>query len=96
MCGQRLSGSFLKNTEQPIYMSESSGVVLNEAGVPYRVTSSAAALEFPDWNGQRRAPSTLGMDEMLRYCEANLSHVRSFPGWRERRGAGRCRVEFVL
>jgi hypothetical protein len=77
-------------------MNESSEHALNEANVPWRVNSGHEALELPDWSGQRQAPSTLSMDEMLRYCEASLSHVRSFPGWRERRNAGRCRVEFVL
>jgi hypothetical protein len=78
-------------------MSESSEPVLNESPAPYRAAAeSALGLEFPDWSGHRSAPSTLGMDEMLRYCEAMLPHVRSFPSWRERRLAGRCRVEFRL
>ena len=77
-------------------MKKSSQLVLNEAGLPYRTSSRAETLDLPDWSGQRRGPSTLSMDEMLRYCEANLSHVRSFPGWRERRSVGRCSVEFTL
>ncbi len=77
-------------------MSESSKLALNEARPPYGNTNTGEPLELPDWGGQRRAPSSLDMDEMLRYCEANLAHVRSFPGWRERRNAERCRAEFVL
>ncbi len=77
-------------------MSESSKLALNEARPPYGNTPAGEMLELPDWSGQRRVPSSLGMDEMLRYGEANLPRVRSFPGWRERRNTGRCQVEFVL
>lgn len=68
----------------------------NEERQASGLPSQAETLDLPDWTGQRRMASTLGMSEMLRYCEANLPHVRSFPGWRKRRNAGRCQEEFVL
>ena len=77
-------------------MSKLPKPALTETGSPLHSPAGEKPLEFPDWSGQKNAPSTLDMDEMLRYCEANLAHVRSFAGWRERRNAGRCRAEFVL
>ncbi len=77
-------------------MSEFSKPAPGETGSLSHRPEGEKPLELPDWSGQRNAPSTLDMDEMLRYCEANLAHVRSFAGWRERRNSGRCRAEFVL
>lgn len=63
---------------------------------PASETFPAPELEFPDWSGQRRGPTTVSMDDMLRYSESMLPHLRSLPGWRERRLAGHCHVEFNL
>lgn len=77
-------------------MNESSKPAGTEALTAAISERSGVDLEFPDWRGMQPAPATLSMEELLRYCETTFPHLRSFPGWQERRLAGRCRVEFTL
>jgi hypothetical protein len=77
-------------------MNESSKPALDKTAGAGRSEGSPAGLDFPDWSGQVRERHTLSLEEMHRYCEVNLAHLRAFPGWRQRRLADRCGVEFVL
>ncbi|MEO8427378.1 MAG: hypothetical protein ABI651_09730 [Verrucomicrobiota bacterium] len=78
-------------------MKESSESALNEVSAAYRASiDSGLDLEFPDWNGQRVRPSTVTIDQMLRYCEAMMPLVKSKPGHAEARLKSKCDVEFSL
>ena len=78
-------------------MSKSSEPAFPEApNAPAQPAASAVGLEFPDWSGQIERRGHLTMEEMLRYCEANLPHLRSFPGRKQRRLTERCLREFNL
>ena len=78
-------------------MKESSESALNEVSASYQASiDSGLDLEFPDWNGQRNRPSTLTIEQMLRYCEAMMPLVKSRPGRAEVRLKSKCDVEFIL
>ena len=79
---------FTPNLQQP---------AVREIAPEYRSGfDSALDLDFPDWSGQKRAPSTATADDMHRLSEMLLPRITSRPGFDEERLKSRNSVEFIL
>jgi hypothetical protein len=53
-------------------------------------------LELPDGSGFNSHTQRIGLDAMIRFCEANLALFNSRPGAEKRRLREKCNVPFVL
>ncbi|MBI5774470.1 MAG: hypothetical protein HZA89_12090 [Verrucomicrobia bacterium] len=78
-------------------MKNSPAPAPNEPGTPRPAAgASALELEFPDWSGQVRPPSTATADEMHRLSEALLPRLVQQPDFDERRLKAKVSAEFSL
>ena len=79
---------FTPNLQQP---------AVHEIGPEHRSGfDSALDLDFPDWSGQKSAPSTATVDDMHRLSEMLLPRITSRTGFDEERLKSKVTVEFSL
>jgi hypothetical protein len=74
-------------------MNESSNYSLEENSTPEEASDK---LVLPDWSGHVARVSRVPADEWLAYCRANLSRLRSRPGYAKRRRQNGITAEFSL
>ena len=74
-------------------MNESSGCSLRESPPAY---GPSGLLDLPDWSGQVAHRSRVPTDEWLAYCRANLSKLRTRPGYVQSRLQHGIGAEFSL